>query len=50
MRSKTDREICGTCQHWTGKREPVFTAKGIPKIDVYDDCGQREHGNSGFYG
>ena len=43
MRSKTDRVICGTCQYWTGKREPVFASKGIPKIDIFDDYGLCEH-------
>ena len=36
MLSKTDRKICGTCQFWTGKRDPVFDRKGVPKIDISD--------------
>ena len=36
MQSKTDRRMCGTCEYWTGKREPVFDRKGNPKINIYD--------------
>ena len=43
MRSKTDRIICGTCQYWTGAREPVFDAKGTPKVDILDEFGLCEH-------
>ena len=39
MRSKTDRQICGTCEYWTGERNPVFDSKGMPKIDIIDDFG-----------
>ena len=49
MRSKTDRQICGTCQYWTGKREPVFDAKGNPKIDITDEEGNCENVSSRFY-
>ena len=49
MRSKTDRAICGTCQYWTGAREPVFDAKGTPKIDIFDDCGNCENTRSVMY-
>ncbi len=48
MRSKTNRMICGTCQFWTGKRDPVFDSHGIPKIDIYDRIGQCENQNSRF--
>lgn len=39
MQSKTDRKICGTCEYWSGNREPVFDKNGVPKINIYDDCG-----------
>ena len=39
MRSKTSRVICGTCQYWTGKREPVFDGNGNPKVDIFDEFG-----------
>lgn len=39
MQSKTDRKMCGTCEYWTGNREPVFDAKGTPKINIYDRFG-----------
>lgn len=48
MRSKTDRIICGTCQFWTGKREPVFDKKGTPKIDIIDEIGLCQNVNSTF--
>ena len=34
--SKTSRQICGTCQYWTGAREPVFDRMGEPKVDIVD--------------
>ncbi len=39
MQSKTDRMICGTCEYWTGDREPVFDKNGTPKINIYDNYG-----------
>lgn len=36
MQSKTDRKICGTCEYWSGNREPIFDKKGIPKINIID--------------
>ncbi len=48
MRSKTDRVICGTCEYWTGERNPVFDSKGIPKIDIIDQIGICQHPNSNF--
>ena len=39
MRCKTERAICGTCQYWTGHREPVFDTKGNPKVDIFDESG-----------
>ena len=36
MQSKTDRKICGTCEYWAGKREPVFDQHGRPKINIID--------------
>lgn len=46
MQSKTDRKICGTCEYWTGSREPIFDAKGMPKINIYDRyaiCAKQGH-------
>lgn len=48
MRSKTEREICGTCEYWTGERDPVFDKKGIPKIDIIDQNGICENVHSNF--
>ena len=39
MISKTDRKICGTCEFWSGVREPVFDAKSNPKINIIDNYG-----------
>ena len=39
MQSKTDRIMCGTCEYWTGEREPVFDKKGNAKINIYDNYG-----------
>lgn len=39
MRSNTERQICATCEYWTGARNPVFDAKGNPKIDICDNLG-----------
>lgn len=39
MLSKTERQICGTCEYWTGARNPIFDVRGIPKIDICDDFG-----------
>lgn len=39
MQSKTDRKICGTCQYWSGKREPVFDKESMPKVNIYDKLG-----------
>lgn len=50
MRSKTDRVICGTCQYWTGMREPVFDGNGKPKIDIHDSEGLCENPHSNFDG
>lgn len=40
MLSKTDRVICGTCEYWTGSREPVFDKNGVPKIRIDDKIGE----------
>lgn len=48
MRTKNDRVICGTCQYWTGNREPVFDAKGMAKVDINDLNGMCENTNSRF--
>ena len=32
MRCKTERAICGTCQYWTGAKEPIFIQKEISKL------------------
>lgn len=42
MRSKTERIMCGTCEYWTGSRNPVFDSKGNPKIDIIDQTGNCE--------
>lgn len=39
MRSKTDREICGNCEHWTGERTPIFDRNGVPKNDIKSTAG-----------
>lgn len=49
MRCKTDRAICGTCQYWTGRREPVFDSKGNPKVDIFDENGSCECVQSSKY-
>lgn len=36
MQSKTDRKMCGTCEYWSGEREPVFDNQGRPKINISD--------------
>lgn len=46
MRSKTSVTKCGTCQYWTGCREPVFDKNGEPKVDIVDDFGVCENINS----
>ena len=46
--SKTDRVICGNCHYWTGKREPIFDAKGTPRNNIYDEIGNCECVNSQF--
>lgn len=48
MKSKTDRAICGTCEYWTGGREPIFDKNGTPKIDICDRTGQCQNQNSRF--
>lgn len=48
MRCKTDRKICGTCEYWTGERNPVFSSKGVPKIDVCDNTGICQNVHSRF--
>ena len=48
MRSRTDRTICGTCEFWTGNRQPVFDKNGNPKIDIIDDSGFCQNVNSNF--
>ena len=48
MRTKNDRNICGTCQYWTGKREPVFDVRGVAKVDIFDSSGSCENINSRF--
>ncbi len=48
MRSKTDRVICGTCEYWTGVRNPIFNGKGIPKVDIIDEIGICQHPHSTF--
>lgn len=43
MRSKTDRVICGTCEYWTGERNPVFDRQGKPKVDILDEIAFCQH-------
>jgi len=42
MKTSTDTEKCGNCQYWTGAREPVFNARGEPKVNIIDDYGNCE--------
>lgn len=50
MISKTDRMICGTCEYWTGDREPVFDKNGTPKISIIDIGGVCQNGKSKLCG
>ena len=50
MKTSTETVKCGTCQYWTGDREPVFDAKGQPKIDIRDEFGNCEKVGSRFCG
>ena len=50
MQSKTDRVICGTCEFWTGSRQPIFSPNAIPKIDIIDKMGCCECPVSRFEG
>lgn len=46
MQSKTDRKMCGTCEYWSGNREPVFDSQGRPKVNIYDKqalCNRQGH-------
>ena len=46
MQSKTDRKMCGTCEYWSGNREPVFDKCGRPKLNIYDRkglCNKQAH-------
>ena len=40
MISKTDREICGNCEYWTGERQPIFDGHGVPKNDIKNTAGE----------
>lgn len=42
MQSKTDRAICGTCEFWTGERQPIFATNGVPKVNIIDKTGSCE--------
>ena len=48
MISKTNIVKCGTCEYWTGKREPVFDAKGSPKVRIDDFFGECQKQESRF--
>ena len=48
MISKTDVIKCGTCEYWTGRREPVFDAKGNPKVRIDDTHGECQKQESRF--
>ena len=50
MISKTDRMMCGTCAYWTGRREPIFDKKGIPKVRIDDRFASCENEGSRFCG
>lgn len=50
MQSKTDRLICGTCEFWTGSRQPIFSCNGFPKINIIDKIGNCECPLSKFDG
>lgn len=46
MQSKTDRKMCGTCEYWSGNREPTFDRQGKPKINIFDThavCNKQGH-------
>lgn len=46
MQSKPDRQMCGTCEYWTGKREPAFDRQGKPKVNIHDmhaKCSKQNH-------
>ena len=45
MISKTSIVKCGTCQYWTGNRNPVFDKNGNPKVDIIDKEGVCENEN-----
>lgn len=49
MISKTERKICGTCEFWTGKREPTFDKNSTPKINIIDKEGLCMNSNSRQY-
>lgn len=50
MQSKTDRRMCGTCEYWTGLRQPIFVGNGIPKVNIIDKTGSCECSISNFEG
>ena len=50
MKTSTETVKCGNCQHWTGDREPVFDARGEPKVEIKDDFGSCEKEGSRFCG
>ncbi len=50
MSSKTSRVMCGTCNYWTGAREPIMTADNIERVEIIDKTGICENGNWRFQG
>lgn len=48
MKRGINRKLCATCEHWTGKRIPVFDVNGNPKLDILDTEGNCENVNSRF--
>lgn len=46
MLSKTNREICGNCEFWSGGRVPIFTGEGVPKNNITDKFGSCINYNS----
>lgn len=49
-RRKTTTEVCGTCENWTGERNPIFNGKSEPMLDIIDDYGNCENYSSRFCG
>ncbi len=48
VKSMTTTVKCGTCQFWTGSREPGFDSQGKPIVFVHDSNGACENVHSRF--